>query len=250
MPRIKKRFVFTPDHLAIVAEFELGQCAVKFWASDKVKPLKAKFKDHYKNEQNFTCCYCDQQFRVKHNGTWDAEHIVSKNAFPRFMFLAENLCISCKDCNGEKLEKNVLINPKISKYPKSGAGFLIVHPHFDDYEEHIGFENGHFFPRTKKGSFTIDCCGLWRFATNSLGVDRNLCNPTLLELGSRVQNLGFDCDESIDFEIVEKKGKRINITINPRNRANNQIRRSFTKLTESELQFFGLDSWQRNPRVS
>lgn len=52
----------------------------------------------------------------------------------------------------------------ISGYPKSTNAFKIVHPHFDNYDEHIVvFRRKYYVPRTDKGSFTIFSCGLNRF---------------------------------------------------------------------------------------
>ncbi|YBB45205.1 hypothetical protein ACCQ68_19190 [Klebsiella pneumoniae] len=43
---------------------------------------------------------------------------------------------------------------------------IIVHPHFDDYDEHIKVIEvaGYYIPRTDKGRKTIEKCGLLRFA--------------------------------------------------------------------------------------
>lgn len=127
--------------------------------------LKEKIKRHYLDVQDYTCPYCRQRIVVEHLGSWDAEHIIPKETHPDFMFEAENLCVSCKDCNKEKLNKNVLTrkNPRI--FPRNSTAYLISHPHFDDYSSNISIVGlGCFYlPKNKKGIKTVEICGLLRF---------------------------------------------------------------------------------------
>lgn len=129
--------------------------------------VKKHIKDYYINVQDHICPYCRQQIVVDHNGAWDAEHIIPKDVHPNFMFEPENLCVSCKDCNGEKSNKNVLKNPryKHKKLPRSPDAYIICHPHFDNYEKEIRVVNNplFFIPKSEKGRKTIEICGLLRF---------------------------------------------------------------------------------------
>lgn len=133
--------------------------------NNELSDVKKHIKDYYKIVQDYICPYCQQKIIVDHNAIWDAEHIIPKDTRPEFMFEPENLCVSCKDCNGEKLNKNVLKNPNNIKFPRNNDAYLICHPHFDEYDKHIRIiNNPHFFiPRTDKGRETIEVCGLLRF---------------------------------------------------------------------------------------
>jgi 5-methylcytosine-specific restriction endonuclease McrA len=143
-----------------------------YWNDDSLEELKKEIKDHYLVEQQNTCSYCAQTIRVKHGATWDTEHVVARKTHPQFMFEPKNLCVACKDCNGIKGDKNVLQNPKRKTYPKSSGDFLITHPHFDEYGEHIYIVgNKVYVPVTEKGKFTIELCGLLRFAVKKIGWD-------------------------------------------------------------------------------
>ncbi|MEZ8409563.1 HNH endonuclease [Vibrio splendidus] len=127
--------------------------------------LKKHIKDFYILSQDYTCVYCRQKMVVEHNAVWDTEHIVPKSTHPQFLFKPENLCVACKDCNGKKSNKNVLVNNKKQSFSIDMQDYLIVHPHFDNYDEHIRLvsESLMFIPRTDKGLYTIETCGLLRF---------------------------------------------------------------------------------------
>jgi len=36
-----------------------------------------------------------------------------------------------------------LVNPAVKMYPQNGKDFLIIQPHFNDYEDHIEIVEGH-----------------------------------------------------------------------------------------------------------
>lgn len=132
---------------------------------DELKDVKKHIKDHYIVAQNYICPYCRQKNVVEHNGVWDVEHIIPKDSHPQFMLHEQNLCVSCKDCNGEKLNKNVLSNPRRKTFPDRSDDYIIVHPHFDDYERHIRIikEAEFYLPKDEKGRNTVEICGLLRF---------------------------------------------------------------------------------------
>ncbi|WIB42153.1 hypothetical protein DEJ11_15160 [Curtobacterium sp. MCLR17_058] len=102
---------------------------------------------------------------------WDAEHIVPKRLHPEFMFTPENLALSCPDCNGPKWDKETLVDPTLRAYPLRGDAFLIVHPHFDAYEDHI-VRGDYVYTAvegSEKGAWTIIECNLGRFVQMQIG---------------------------------------------------------------------------------
>lgn len=140
-----------------------------YWDSEELTALKKEIKDYYKKKQNYTCSYCSQRIKVRHNASWDTEHIVPRKTHPQFMFEPKNLCVACKDCNTEKGDVNVLKNRARKTYPGKSSDFLIIHPHFDKYRDHIWIllENI-YIARSKKGRYTIEKCGLLRFTLEKL----------------------------------------------------------------------------------
>ncbi|WP_323993875.1 HNH endonuclease [Aeromonas hydrophila] len=130
-----------------------------------LQKVKKNIKDFYIKTQGHTCPYCRQTMHVNHNGMWDAEHIIPKDKHPNFMFEPLNLCVSCKDCNQEKHNKNVLKNPKRVTFPKYSKDYIFIHPHLDIYQSHIKILTSSLFfiPLDDKGKATIEICGLLRF---------------------------------------------------------------------------------------
>jgi len=127
--------------------------------------LKKIIKDYYLSAQDYRCPYCRQRIVVDHNAAWDAEHIIPKDTHPRFMFVPQNLCVTCKDCNTIKSNKKVLVNQDRKTFPTESGDYLIYHPYFDVYSKHITIvaEAGYYLPKTDKGRLLVEVCGLLRF---------------------------------------------------------------------------------------
>ncbi len=115
--------------------------------------IKKNIKDFYIISQGYVCPYCRQKIEVDHNAVWDAEHIIPKDKFPRFLFSPLNLCVSCKDCNLEKSNKNILKNDKRKTLPTKSDDYIFIHPHLDFYENHIKIMKSSLFfiPLDSKG---------------------------------------------------------------------------------------------------
>ncbi|PMO67578.1 HNH endonuclease [Vibrio splendidus] len=159
-----------------------------YWSNDEINMVKREIKSHYKSVQNLTCVYCRKIYPVQHSGVWDVEHIAPKSISPQFMFTPNNLCVACKDCNTEKSSKNVLVNRALVNYPQRTEAFVIIHPHFDSYEDHIGIHLDRIYsPKSDKGRKTIEYCGLLRFSYESVGWDASVAQrPSVMQIA---QNL-------------------------------------------------------------
>lgn len=178
---------------------------------DKENPtlgeVKREIKNHYLKAQDYTCAYCQQKIVVDHNGAWDTEHIAPRESYPGFMFTPENLCISCKDCNGAKSNKPVLANKKRRTFPKQSKDYTICHPHFDIYSNHIRVvgEAVLYLPRTKKGQTLIEMCGLLRFVYSFADyeiVDLNI-GTKIIALGTAFQNAQSDLEKIAIAQILK-----------------------------------------------
>lgn len=137
-----------------------------YWADNEVAPVRKVVKDHYIAEQQQLCCYCRHPIETNNHAVWEGEHIISRESKPQFMFEPRNLSISCKDCNRSKSSKNVLKNKGRKKFPSNSSDYIIVHPHFDVYDDYILW----FGPivaaassKSKKGSLLIEMCDLTRY---------------------------------------------------------------------------------------
>lgn len=141
-----------------------------FWGKppDTDKPLLSKFrqavKDYYFLEQLRRCCYCSAEL-IGGNRTFDAEHILDKSTYPEFMFSLDNIAVACARCNTRKSKRKVLQNddPRPTTVPAAAGDYLLVHPHLDEWSEHLTFgEFRRISPKngSSKGKETVRICGL------------------------------------------------------------------------------------------
>lgn len=140
------------------------------WPDDELKPYRKLVRDYYRNIQNGLCAFCKQNISLVAAGNCHIEHIVPKAKHPQFIFEPKNLCVICSDCNTikrakevHKVDPDVLTNgPNIQRYPRSSNAFLIVHPHFDKWEDHIERFGNLYADLSDKGLFTMGACTLNR----------------------------------------------------------------------------------------
>ncbi|EGQ9325935.1 TPA: HNH endonuclease [Vibrio cholerae] len=162
-------FVLNADDQAIVKRvLEKKVSPNEKWGDDEVAELKARMKQHYIEQQKYCCAYCKVHKPSKHGGDWDLEHIMHKNNFDKWMFHPENLCVSCKECNGYKGTSLITKSPTYNKFPSRSSSYTIVHAHYDRYEDHItalvpGITYRHKGDKHGKGWKTIEVCGLLRY---------------------------------------------------------------------------------------
>jgi hypothetical protein len=167
--RLRPVTYVAPD-LDTVRKFETSYPKLSsYWTDAECTAIKSTIKQHYLAVQRHTCCYCRQIIAISHGRVWDAEHIVPRKSHPGFMFTPQNLALACPDCNGAKSAKQTLVDPSITTYPNTGDAFLVVHPHFDKYADHIEQGEYLYVRRSDKGQWTITNCNLGRFAGQQFG---------------------------------------------------------------------------------
>ena len=118
--------------------------------------------------------YCKRDVSLQSASNSHVEHILPKSRYFKFIFEPKNLCVICADCNEIKREQEaldfndeLLKSKEITLYPRSSKAFLIVHPHFDNYDEHIKILiGGHYLDLSPKGNKTIGICKLNRILHN------------------------------------------------------------------------------------
>ncbi|WP_179697240.1 hypothetical protein [Methylobacterium sp.] len=142
------------------------------WTDDKLDDIKAHIKQHYINEQKYRCCYCQQALLAHHGRVWDVEHIIPRSEKPKFMFHPKNLAVACVECNGSKSSIQVTDKDYV-RFTEDGSKYKIVHPHLDQFEDHIEIEGEYtYHALSKKGSFTIYHCDLFRFRQRESAIRR------------------------------------------------------------------------------
>lgn len=135
------------------------------WSDNDISDIKDSIKQFYIHEQQFTCPYCKQIIRSTNGRLWDIEHIIPRENEKNFMFSEQNLCVSCPDCNNRKGATKISTSKAQKKLPTRPDLYIIIHPHFDEYEQHIEVikAGAYYVAKTKKGEKTIIICGLNRF---------------------------------------------------------------------------------------
>jgi uncharacterized protein (TIGR02646 family) len=186
---VQKSYQPTEEEKQAIAQLSADGLKSENWDSGRkgILSFKANIREYMYEEQHKLCAYC--RIHVPSSCvTNHIEHIVFKDAHPQWMFLPENLCVSCPTCNSNKWTKEVLNNPHTEIYPNESAEFKIIHPLYDRYSDHIELIGGILYRgKTSKGVFTIETCKLSRVGLAEERVDQRM----------RYENKG-----SVVFELI------------------------------------------------
>lgn len=180
------------------------------WDGDDAGLVKVKkvIKDHYLKIQDYTCAYCRQRIEVEHNGAWDTEHIIPKDSYPQFLFEPENLCVSCKDCNGAKTNKEVLRRKGRVRFPREAKDYLFCHPYFHVYTDHVRVvrKAALYLPKTEEGKRLIEICGLLRFVLKFADYDcvDEEVSMKLIMLATELQNTSNPMEQMAIMMLANK----------------------------------------------
>lgn len=172
------------------------------WGGDSLQDLRVNIRNYYRRQQRCICAYCKEPVSLVYPANAHVEHIAPKSIYPQFMFEEKNLCVVCVDCNSIKRDQEVLnevpdtvVNGgRRQRYPNSSSSFRIVHPHFDDYDEHIVKKGRIYCDLSTKGHFTIGACKLNRFL-HEFHADDNLVENS--QLSGLMQNF-LDSDNDLE----------------------------------------------------
>ena len=219
MPIINNPAVCDASHLAIISK-KLNDSGFthRDWGCDELLPVRSFLRQHYREEQSSLCAYCQGDISIRSASNAHIEHIAPKSLYQQFMFEAKNLCVICADCNEIKKNQEVINNVPNTiiplqngigrrQYPRSTNVFLIIHPHFDEWEDHL-IKFGHqYVSKTDKGAFTIFVCNLNRYfhqkynTSGSLASDDDLVGKmkAFIESNSSVQRTRILVD--LKFEL-------------------------------------------------
>ena len=171
MPDINNQISFTLEVKKHIKQ-KLNDPNFKYtdWSDKSLESLRKIIRDFYRKEQVGKCAYCKRDVSLQSASNSHVEHILPKSRYFKFIFEPKNLCVICADCNEIKREQEaldfndeLLKSKEITLYPRSSKAFLIVHPHFDNYDEHIKILiGGHYLDLSPKGNKTIGICKLNR----------------------------------------------------------------------------------------
>ncbi|MGI2167448.1 HNH endonuclease [Shewanella oncorhynchi] len=187
------------------------------WGQDDLQAIRSYIRSHYRNEQKGRCSYCRGVLSLRSAANCHVEHITPKSKYLKFIFEAKNLCVACADCNEIKREQETLgtePDPLVDgdirvQYPRSSNAFKIVHPHFDNYNDHIKIFNGYYVDSSPKGHFTIGACKLNRHL-HEFGWEEDLVSEDHI---TEIMNEYLECSDSLSKNSILQKLKRILVMV-------------------------------------
>lgn len=138
------------------------ELSVNLWKDKRLDALKENIRDYLREKQKGRCAFCRMKLHEE-NATAEVEHVVNKGSRLDWMFLPQNMVLSCKLCNSSKGTKKALKDMTLRDYPDDGEEFLFVNPYYDRYSEHIEIKNDILYMGiTDKGKYTVKECHLNR----------------------------------------------------------------------------------------
>ena len=171
MPDINIAMAYSPEFKSLSRlKIEDPAFIHKNWGDDDLQDLRSAIRSYYREVQRGKCAFCRGPLSLQSAANCHIEHIVPKSKRREFIFEPKNLCVICADCNEIKRaqETQAQIPDTLTKgdaaklYPRSSNAFLIVHPHFDEWADHIIKFGELYVDLSDKGSFTIGTCVLNR----------------------------------------------------------------------------------------
>ena len=140
--------------------------AKEAWLINTYEPIKQRIKKELILEQLDRCAYCRKI--IESDGKYEPlEHIVAKSIKVCWMFEPKNLVVTCDSCNNLKGKDRTLQQAfdNSIEYPTTSDAFIIFHPHYDTWSDHLAFEDDIFIVpiENSKGSNTIRICKLFRY---------------------------------------------------------------------------------------
>lgn len=107
-------------------------------ATNAVKAFKRAVKQHGMAVQNAKCVWCESKVGFSGRRSAHRDHIAPKDLYSAWTFEPYNLALSCEYCNGFEVKKD-LDTIAVLAPAYADSQFHIVHPYFDNPEEHISF---------------------------------------------------------------------------------------------------------------
>lgn len=134
----------------------------------EVVAVKKRLRTLHLARHEDTCCYCKTILHGGGHFMIDREHVLPKKKYKLHTYDVWNISVSCKRCNMElKSEDDEFVVDKTSRAKiQSSENYLIVHPNFDRWEEHLYRESQQFNTKvlvkfgivgdSAKGRYTYD----------------------------------------------------------------------------------------------
>ena len=106
--------------------------------ANRVVRFKSEIMTQGLQMQGSRCVWCTLEVSEEGHRTAHRDHIAPKGTYGQWTFLPDNLAIACEYCNGFEV-KGELDTVSVAGAEYSNSEFHIVHPYFDNTEDHIRF---------------------------------------------------------------------------------------------------------------
>ncbi|MBM1689281.1 HNH endonuclease [Sulfitobacter geojensis] len=107
-----------------------------------VQAIKKRIEEFHLKRHNDQCCYCRRYLGGAGHFMIDREHVLpkSKPAYLPLSFTIWNLGVSCKRCNMQYKKERVdfVVDDTNVAARLLSTNYLLIHPNFDKYQDHIG----------------------------------------------------------------------------------------------------------------
>jgi uncharacterized protein (TIGR02646 family) len=136
------------------------------WNKGRYYDYKQNVKANLVLRQFDRCAYCRK--RLEADGKYEPlDHIVPQTIQGTWIFKVRNLILTCDSCNNlKKKEQTLAVGYENSAdLPAISAGYKIFNPHYDNWSEHLNYEDDIFIVAVpnSKGKETIRICQLYRY---------------------------------------------------------------------------------------
>lgn len=208
MPLITEAYTFPPEERRAIDNLLAAGFTYRDWGCEELQDIRSNIRRFYRDAQRGRCPYCMKETSILAAGNAHIEHILPKSLFQGFIFEPRNLCVICADCNTAKNNGNPIndeeedtCNGPARIYPRSELRFKIIHPHFDNYDDHILRAGIFYIDKTDKGHFTIGICKL-NIAARRYGHDEGALDDfSFFQLMQKLQN-GDERDQREVFSTI------------------------------------------------
>jgi hypothetical protein len=140
------------------------------WTKRTLSDVRSRLRTELIRSQGSACAYCRRRISEE-LGLHDVDHILPKGVatYVRFTYERLNLVASCKRCNRNKLDQDILKTKPLAvgaTYPMGVDDYVWVHPYIHRYSEHIRIRDGLIFEavgaddQKARGLAVINACGL------------------------------------------------------------------------------------------
>lgn len=184
--------VLTQDELNAIAT---ALATPSPWDIDEqlIKDAKNKIRAHHLARHGNTCCYCRTILHGGGHFMIDREHILPKGKakYSPYCYETWNLSVSCKRCNMQfKGQDDKFVVDKVNEasFPKA-ENYYIVHPNFDQWEQHLSRESLQFNQKllvkytligeSEKGQYTRDYFSFKELEVNSFDEAQGIERPPI-----------------------------------------------------------------------